>query len=59
MRDTQPVPVFAAPGLTEYEHARDVVSAVAQHTPMEDSHFLGDVLGSTVHLKCENLQRTG
>ncbi|WP_210479430.1 threonine ammonia-lyase [Naasia sp. SYSU D00948] len=59
MRDTQPVPVYAGPGLTDFERARTVVSAVAQHTPMEDSHFLGDVLGSRVHLKCENLQRTG
>ncbi len=59
MRDTQPVPVVAGPGLADFEHARTVVSAVAQHTPMEDSHFLGDVLGSRVHLKCENLQRTG
>ena len=28
-------------------------------TPMEDSRFLSEILGSPVFLKCENLQRTG
>ena len=47
------------PALEEIEAARAIVSRVAVRTPMETSRFLSDVLGSTVHLKCENLQRTG
>jgi threonine dehydratase len=50
---------FAGPTLDEIEAARDVVSRVAEHTPMETSRYLAEVLGSPVHLKCENLQRTG
>jgi threonine dehydratase len=50
---------FAGPTLDEIEAARVVVSRVAEHTPMETSHYLAEVLGSPVHLKCENLQRTG
>lgn len=50
---------FAGPTLADFESARSVVSRVAEITPMESSRFLGDLLGSPVHLKCENLQRTG
>jgi threonine dehydratase len=50
---------FAGPSLADYVAARDVVSAVAEVTPLQSSRFLADVLGSPVHLKCENLQRTG
>ncbi|WP_345764029.1 threonine ammonia-lyase [Diaminobutyricibacter sp. McL0608] len=50
---------FAGPTLDEIEAARDVVSRVVEHTPMETSRYLAEVLGSPVHLKCENLQRTG
>ena len=50
---------LAGPTLTEIESARVVVAHVAKLTPMESSSFLGDVLGSAVFLKCENLQRTG
>ncbi len=35
------------------------IAGVARVTPMETSQFLAQVLGSPVHLKCENLQRTG
>ncbi|GAA1503262.1 threonine ammonia-lyase [Agromyces terreus] len=35
------------------------MQAVARHTPMESSRFLANVVGAPVHLKCENLQRTG
>src|SRR4051794_17967432 len=52
-------PAFAGPGLADFERARTVVAAVAETTPMQDSRYLGGVLGSPVHLKCENLQRTG
>lgn len=50
---------FAGPTLDEIEAARDVVSRVADLTPMETSRYLAEVLGAPVHLKCENLQRTG
>ncbi|MDQ1582731.1 MAG: threonine dehydratase [Microbacteriaceae bacterium] len=50
---------FAGPTLDEIEAARDVVSRVADLTPMESSRYLAEVLGAPVFLKCENLQRTG
>jgi threonine dehydratase len=49
----------AIPALEDIEAAREVVAAVASVTPMESSRYLAEVLGSPVHLKCENLQRTG
>lgn len=50
---------IAGPTLADVEAARLVVSRVAEVTPMETSRYLSDVLGAPVHLKCENLQRTG
>jgi threonine dehydratase len=50
---------IAGPTLLEIEEARERVSRVARVTPMESSRFLAELLGSPVHLKCENLQRTG
>ncbi|MBX3091476.1 MAG: threonine ammonia-lyase [Cryobacterium sp.] len=47
------------PSLGELEAARELVSAVANVTPMEYSRYLSSALGSPVFLKCENLQRTG
>lgn len=47
------------PTLDDIERARETIAGVARVTPMETSHFLAEVLGSPVHLKCENLQRTG
>ncbi|WP_167131432.1 threonine ammonia-lyase [Paramicrobacterium chengjingii] len=47
------------PSLESIEHAQQVVSQVSQHTPMESSRYLTEVLGQPVYLKCENLQRTG
>jgi threonine dehydratase len=49
----------SGPSLAEIEHAHDVVSRVAKHTPVETSNYLTELLGSQVLLKCENLQRTG
>ena len=51
--------VVAGPTLADFEEARKVVSKVAQVTPMEVSRYLGELLGTQVFLKCENLQRTG
>ncbi|MBX3309868.1 MAG: threonine ammonia-lyase [Cryobacterium sp.] len=47
------------PTLDELQAARELVAAVANVTPMEESRYLSNVLGSPVLLKCENLQRTG
>ncbi len=48
-----------APTLAEIEAARELVSAVADVTPMQVSRSISEILGSPVYLKCENLQRTG
>lgn len=50
---------LAGPTLADFEAARDVVSAVAQKTPIEESRYLSHILGVHVVMKCENLQRTG
>lgn len=47
------------PTLADFDAARERVAKVAGVTPMEDSRFLSEILGSPVFLKCENLQRTG
>lgn len=47
------------PSLAEIRAARARVAAVVSTTPMEDSRFLSETLGHPVHLKAENLQRTG
>ncbi len=47
------------PSLAEIRAARARAAEVASVTPMEFSRFLSDVVGSPVHLKAENLQRTG
>jgi len=47
------------PTLSAIRDARERVAAVVSTTPMEDSRFLSDTLGHPVHLKAENLQRTG
>jgi threonine dehydratase len=47
------------PSLAAIREARDRVAAVVSTTPMEDSRFLSETLGHPVHLKAENLQRTG
>ncbi|MFF2372512.1 threonine ammonia-lyase [Agromyces sp. NPDC058110] len=53
------ISTIPGPTLADFERARDVVAAVVQRTPMESSRYLADHLGVPVHLKCENLQRTG
>jgi len=51
--------VSAFPTLADIEAARGTIAGVVRVTPMETSQMLADVLGGPVHLKCENLQRTG
>ena len=58
--DTGALPVsLPGPSLGDFERAREVVSAVAQITPMEVSRYLEQLVGFPVFMKCENLQRTG
>lgn len=47
------------PTLAEFEDAAATLSGIIAHTPMDRSKHLSDLLGVPVHLKLENLQRTG
>ncbi len=47
------------PTLAQFEDAAAVLSGVVSRTPLEPSQHLTDVLGAPVHLKLENVQRTG
>ncbi|MDO7868832.1 threonine ammonia-lyase [Nocardioides sp. WY-20] len=46
-------------GLADVEAARDILAGTAVRTPVVESRWLSDLTGQQVHLKCENLQRTG
>jgi threonine dehydratase len=48
-----------APGLPEIEAARARLEGVARVTPVYRSETLSRLIGREVHLKAENLQRTG
>ncbi|MFJ1709029.1 threonine ammonia-lyase [Kitasatospora sp. NPDC088346] len=39
--------------------AQKMLAGIARITPMESSRHLSELIGAPVHLKCENLQRTG
>ncbi|MFJ7237008.1 threonine ammonia-lyase [Streptomyces olivaceus] len=45
--------------LDDVREAQKMLSGVARVTAMEGSRHLSRMVGSPVHLKCENLQRTG
>lgn len=47
------------PTLGQFEEAAAQLRDVIVRTPLEASQFLSDELGAPVHLKLENLQRTG
>ncbi|WP_040164888.1 threonine ammonia-lyase [Microbacterium gorillae] len=49
----------AGPTLSDIELAAQELSTHISRTPLEYSQNLSDVLGAPVHLKMENLQRTG
>lgn len=53
------VPAPLVPGLADFEDAAAALSGLILRTPLEESRSLEDVLGVPVHLKLENLQRTG
>jgi threonine dehydratase len=48
-----------APGLPEIERARQVLDGVARVTPTYPTETFSRLAGRPVHLKAENLQRTG
>jgi threonine dehydratase len=56
-----PTPPPDLPGVTleQIEAARERLRGTALVTPMESSRWLSSLTGTQVHLKCENLQRTG
>lgn len=45
--------------LADVEAARERVSETSRHTPLDYSHTFSAISGADVHLKLENLQRTG
>ncbi|MFJ8649830.1 threonine ammonia-lyase [Streptomyces sp. NPDC093546] len=45
--------------LDDIRGAQKMLSGVARMTPLEGSRHLSQLVGAPVHLKCENLQRTG
>ncbi|MGW0080603.1 threonine ammonia-lyase [Streptomyces sp. NPDC003393] len=45
--------------LDDVRGAQKMLSGVARVTAMETSRHLSELVGAPVHLKCENLQRTG
>ncbi|RVU19627.1 threonine ammonia-lyase [Streptomyces antnestii] len=45
--------------LDDVRGAQKMLSGVARITAMEGSRYLSGLVGAPVHLKCENLQRTG
>ncbi|WP_274561638.1 threonine ammonia-lyase [Streptomyces spiramyceticus] len=45
--------------LDDIRGAQKMLSGVARTTAMEGSRYLSQLVGSPVHFKCENLQRTG
>ncbi|GAA1958355.1 threonine ammonia-lyase [Microbacterium deminutum] len=49
----------AAPTLADFEDAAAALDGVITRTPVDGSQHLSDLLGVPVHLKLENLQRTG
>ncbi|MCB5169793.1 threonine ammonia-lyase [Streptomyces bambusae] len=53
-----PVPI-APVILDDVRGAQKMLAGVARVTPMEGSRYLSSLVGAPVHLKCENLQRTG
>jgi threonine dehydratase len=47
------------PTLADIEAARELLRGVSINTPMEESRWLSGIADGPVHIKAENLQRTG
>ena len=58
-RDPVTVPGKVTVTLADIEAAREVLDGVTVVTPMQTSRWLSTAAGGNVHLKLENLQRTG
>jgi len=56
---TDTIDATTAPSIERIRDAAAVLASIAARTPMETSRYLASVVGAPVHLKCENLQRTG
>ncbi|GAA1677807.1 threonine ammonia-lyase [Microbacterium lacus] len=50
---------MSIPTLAEFEDAAASLQGVITRTPLDESQHLSELLGVPVHLKLENLQRTG
>ncbi|MBV9023655.1 MAG: threonine ammonia-lyase [Streptomycetaceae bacterium] len=50
---------LGAVSLDDVRTAHKTLSGVARMTALEGSRYLSSLVGAPVHLKCENLQRTG
>jgi len=48
-----------AVSVDDVERAAELIKGIAVRTPMEESRWLSALTGSSVSLKCENLQRAG
>ncbi len=55
-RKAEPMPPVT---LDDVRGAQKMLTGVARVTAMEGSRHLSQLVGAPVHLKCENLQRTG
>ncbi|WP_049570803.1 threonine ammonia-lyase [Streptomyces sp. SBT349] len=53
------MPGFHRPTLNDVLAAQKTLGGVTRVTALEGSRYLSDLIGAPVHLKCENLQRTG
>lgn len=56
---TDVVDAAVVPSIERIRDAARVLASLASRTPMEHSRYIASVVGAPVHLKCENLQRTG
>ncbi|UQA93387.1 threonine ammonia-lyase [Streptomyces halobius] len=58
---SQETAAAALPTITvdDVRAAHKMLSGVSRATPLEGSRYLSGLVGGPVHLKCENLQRTG
>lgn len=52
-------PLVPAVSFDDINDAADILSSVVHTTPLLTSRTLDDICGCSVHLKCENFQRTG
>ena len=59
MTQNTPKSAITSPSLEDFIAAETNLQGVAKQTPLLESYYLSEVMGSEVLLKAENLQRTG